>query len=57
MIGNKTDLNDQRCVTYEDGLSLAEEWRNSGTIVTFIETSAKTGEVSIFIFKPDNIII
>lgn len=43
LIGNKTDLA-ERCVKYDEGKELAETWKNSGTIVEFIETSAKTGE-------------
>lgn len=45
LIGNKKDLNDQRCVSYEEGLKLAENLRESGSMVSFIEASAKTGEV------------
>ena len=45
LIGNKIDLKEERCVSYEDGLNLANEWKNAGTIVSFIEVSAATGEV------------
>ncbi|MFW9822556.1 MAG: Rab family GTPase [Candidatus Thorarchaeota archaeon] len=40
LIGNKTDLNDQRVVTTEKGIELAEDIQASD----FIETSAKLGE-------------
>lgn len=45
LIGNKTDLNEQRSVSFQDGFNLAEEWKRTGTMASFIETSAKTGEV------------
>ena len=44
LIGNKTDLNEKRRVSYESGLELVNEWKNNGSIASFIETSARTGE-------------
>jgi len=44
LIGNKTDLNDRRRVTYEEGCRLVNEWRSHGSTASFIETSARTGE-------------
>jgi hypothetical protein len=41
LIGNKSDLNEQRRVPYEAGKKLAEEWN-----ATFLETSAKTDNVN-----------
>ena len=29
---------------YESGLELVNEWKNNGSIASFIETSARTGE-------------
>lgn len=39
LIGNKTDLNHRRQVSYEEGQKLAEKYD-----MNFLETSAKTGE-------------
>jgi len=44
LIGNKTDLNDRRKVTYEEGCAMVNEWRSTGSTASFIETSARTGE-------------
>jgi len=44
LIGNKSDLNEQRRVTYEDGASLVQEWCDMGSQASFIETSALTGD-------------
>lgn len=41
-MGNKTDLHQERAVSYEEGKKLAESWRAS-----FLETSAKQNEVSV----------
>lgn len=41
MVGNKTDLHQERAVSYEEGKKLAECWH-----ATFLETSAKQNEVS-----------
>lgn len=41
LVGNKTDLHQERAVSYEEGKKLAESWR-----ATFLETSAKQNEVS-----------
>lgn len=41
LVGNKTDLHQERAVSYEEGKKLAESWRAS-----FLETSAKQNEVS-----------
>jgi len=38
LCGNKTDLEDQRAVSYEEGESKAREYS-----IMFVETSAKTG--------------
>lgn len=43
LVGNKTDLHQERAVSYEEGKKLAESWRAS-----FLETSAKQNEVSSF---------
>lgn len=40
LVGNKTDLHQERAVSYEEGKKLAESWR-----ATFLETSAKQNEV------------
>lgn len=40
LVGNKTDLHQERAVTTEEGKKLAESWR-----ATFLETSAKQNEV------------
>ena len=44
MIGNKTDLNQKRQVSYEAGLEVVREWRQQGSMASFIETSARTGD-------------
>lgn len=41
LVGNKTDLHQERAVSYEEGKKMAESWR-----ATFLETSAKQNEVS-----------
>lgn len=41
LVGNKTDLHQERAVSYEEGKKLAESWH-----ATFLETSAKQNEVS-----------
>lgn len=46
LVGNKTDLHQERAVSYEEGKKLAESWR-----ATFLETSAKQNEVSDFMTK------
>lgn len=40
MVGNKTDLHQERTVSTEEGRKLAESWR-----AAFLETSAKQNEV------------
>lgn len=45
LVGNKTDLHQERAVTYEEGKKLAESWR-----ATFLETSAKQNEVTNDLF-------
>lgn len=40
LVGNKTDLHQERTVSTEDGKKLAESWR-----AAFLETSAKQNEV------------
>ena len=47
LVGNKTDLNDKRQVTTEEGEKKAREFRD----VTFIETSAKAGHNVKPLFK------
>ena len=42
LVGNKTDLHQERAVSYEEGKKLAESWR-----ATFLETSAKQNEVNL----------
>ena len=42
LIGNKIDLEDQRCVTKEEGEKLAGNYCDGG--IKFYETSCKTGE-------------
>ncbi len=45
LIGNKTDLQDQRVVEYEDGVKLVTELSVKPNIkISYIETSALTGE-------------
>ena len=46
IVGNKIDLADQRSVTYQEGIALAEELtkENSEGHFSYIETSALTGE-------------
>jgi len=45
IIGNKTDLRDQREVRYEDGVSVVNELMTKPNIkISYIETSALTGE-------------
>jgi Ras homolog enriched in brain len=39
LVGNKTDLHQERMVTFDDGKKLAESWK-----ATFLETSAKQNE-------------
>ncbi|XP_029646930.1 GTP-binding protein Rheb homolog [Octopus sinensis] len=41
LVGNKTDLEEDRAVTMEDGKKLADEWE-----IPFLEVSAKTDEVT-----------
>ena len=41
VIGNKSDLSNQRVISYEDGKKLADKWQ-----AEFLETSAKVGDVS-----------
>lgn len=41
LVGNKTDLHQERTVSTEEGRKLAESWR-----AAFLETSAKQNEVS-----------
>jgi Ras-related protein Rab-1A len=45
IIGNKTDLKDQRAISYEDGVKLVNELSVKPNIkISYIETSALTGE-------------
>ena len=44
IVGNKTDLVDQRAVMPEQGASFAKSLRDSGMNVVAIECSAKTGD-------------
>ena len=46
LVGNKTDLNDKRQVTTEEGEKKAQEFK-----VMFIETSAKAGHNVKVLFK------
>jgi Ras homolog enriched in brain len=39
LVGNKTDLHQERAVTFDEGKRLAETWK-----ATFLETSAKQNE-------------
>ncbi|CRK93009.1 CLUMA_CG006512, isoform A [Clunio marinus] len=39
LVGNKTDLHQERAVTFDEGKKLAESWK-----ATFLETSAKQNE-------------
>jgi Ras family protein len=41
LVGNKTDLHQERAVSFEEGKKLAESWR-----AQFLETSAKQNEVN-----------
>lgn len=41
LVGNKTDLHQERMVSTEEGRKLAESWR-----AIFLETSAKQNEVN-----------
>lgn len=41
LVGNKTDLHQERAVSTEEGKKLADSWH-----ATFLETSAKQNEVS-----------
>ena len=45
LAGNKSDLNADRKITYEDGKALVSEWKTNGSYASFVETSALTGEV------------
>lgn len=47
LVGNKTDLNDKRQVTTEEGEKKAKEFKD----VMFIETSAKAGHNVKTLFK------
>lgn len=47
LIGNKTDLNEQRRITYEAGMGLVQQWKDAGSQAAFMETSALTGEVKL----------
>ena len=51
LIGNKSDLNAQRKISYDAGSKLAQEWRDKGSQASFIETSALTGEVTVTFFQ------
>jgi len=45
IVGNKTDLKEQRVVSYEEGVSLVTELAEKGVSkISYIETSALTGE-------------
>jgi len=44
LIGNKTDLNEQRRISTEAGKELVQQWKDAGSQVAFMETSALTGE-------------
>ncbi|MFX1391416.1 MAG: GTP-binding protein [Promethearchaeota archaeon] len=45
LIGNKTDLRDNRVINYEEGVKLVSELSNKPNIkISYIETSALTGE-------------
>jgi len=45
IVGNKSDLEDQRVVNYQEGVTLANELSEGGiSRVSYIETSALTGE-------------
>lgn len=44
LIGNKSDLNEQRRISFEAGNQLAQKWRAMGSQASFIETSALTGD-------------
>lgn len=49
LVGNKTDLHQERAVSYEEGKKLAESWR-----ATFLETSAKQNEVKVISYHHTN---
>lgn len=51
LVGNKTDLHQERAVSYEEGKKLAESWR-----ATFLETSAKQNEVSAVLLPNPNLV-
>lgn len=44
LVGNKTDLHQERAVSTEEGRKLAESWK-----AQFLETSAKQNEVCSFL--------
>ena len=46
LIGNKTDLNNQRRIAAESGRELVQQWKDAGSQAAFMETSALTGEVN-----------
>jgi len=43
LVGNKTDLHQERAVSFEEGKKCAESWK-----ATFLETSAKQNEVGSY---------
>ena len=45
MVGNKTDLHQERAVTFDEGKKVAESWK-----AQFLETSAKQNESVADIF-------
>jgi len=44
LIGNKSDLNEKRRISFDAGNSLAQRWRSMGSQASFIEASALTGD-------------